>query len=121
MATEEIELAETASEPVALSTAVGTEAPETPETPEADALTVRTYPVAPGYSVNVRSGPGTGYRIVRVLPVGSYVPIYCQRPGESVSGPYGTSNIWDNIASGEYVADAYVNTGSDGYVAPRCS
>jgi hypothetical protein len=37
-----------------------------------------------------------------------------------VSGPYGTSNIWDNIANGEFVADAYVNTGSDGRIASRC-
>ncbi|MFC8240149.1 hypothetical protein ACFUVZ_04355 [Streptomyces chartreusis] len=47
----------------------------------------------------------------------------------TVTGPYGTSNIWDNIdngeyvsdAYGEYVSDAYVQTGSDGYVRPRCS
>ncbi|MGW7262862.1 SH3 domain-containing protein [Streptomyces sp. NPDC054842] len=78
------------------------------------------YPIAPGRTVNVRSGPGTSYRIVRVLPEGSKVAIFCQRPGETISGPYGTTNIWDNIASGEYVSDAYVRTGSDGYVAPRC-
>ncbi|WP_128382148.1 SH3 domain-containing protein [Streptomyces cavernae] len=82
---------------------------------------VRYYAIAPGYSVNVRSGPSTNYSIIRVLPVGSYVPIFCQRPGETITGPYGTTNIWDNIANGEYVSDAYVNTGSDGYVAPRCS
>ncbi|MGW1502820.1 SH3 domain-containing protein [Streptomyces mirabilis] len=82
---------------------------------------VTTYPIAPGYSVNVRSGPGTSYRIVRVLPEGSRVSISCQRPGDSVSGPYGTSSIWDNIANGEYISDAYVKTGSDGYVAPRCA
>ncbi len=80
-----------------------------------------TYPIAPGYTVNVRSGPGTGYSIVRTLPVGSRVTIHCQRPGETVSGPYGTTNLWDNIANGQYVSDAYVNTGSDGYVAPRCA
>ncbi|GHD59717.1 hypothetical protein GCM10010317_050650 [Streptomyces mirabilis] len=80
-----------------------------------------SYPIAPGYSVNVRSGPGTGYSVVRVLPTGSKVAIFCQRPGETVSGPYGTSNIWDNIDNGEYVADVYVKTGSDGYVAPRCA
>nr|WP_131567334.1 SH3 domain-containing protein [Streptomyces sp. KM273126] len=82
---------------------------------------VRYYPVAPGVSVNVRSGPGTNYSIVRVLPAGSQVPIWCQRPGETISGPYGTTNIWDNIADGQYVSDAYVYTGSDGYVAPRCA
>lgn len=81
----------------------------------------RLYPIAPGYTVNVRSGPGTHYRLVRTLPPGSRVPIFCQRPGETISGPYGTTNIWDNIKVGEYVSDAFVNTGSDGYVAPRCA
>lgn len=80
-----------------------------------------TYPIAPGSVLNVRSGPGTGYRIVRVLPEGSRVPIFCQTPGQSVSGTYGTTTIWDNISNGEYVSDAYVKTGSDGYVAPRCA
>ncbi|MEV1049008.1 SH3 domain-containing protein [Streptomyces sp. NPDC049916] len=78
------------------------------------------YPVAPGYRVNVRSGPGTGYRIVRTLPYGQKIPIYCQKPGEQVTGPYGTTNLWDNIANGQFVSDAYVYTGRDGYVAPRC-
>ncbi|MFC9608648.1 peptidase [Streptomyces niveus] len=79
------------------------------------------YPVAPGYRLNVRSGPGTNYQLVRVLLYNATVPINCQKRGESVSGPYGTSNIWDNIANGEFVADAYVKTGSDGFVAPRCA
>ncbi|MFF4805931.1 SH3 domain-containing protein [Streptomyces sp. NPDC001351] len=84
------------------------------------AATVQTYAVAPGVRLNVRSGPGTNYTIVRVLPEGSRVPIFCQTPGTSVTGPYGTSKIWDNIDSGEYVSDAYVLTGTDGYVASRC-
>ncbi|MBM7437506.1 SH3 domain-containing protein [Streptomyces sp. HB132] len=78
------------------------------------------YPIAPGYRVNVRRGPGTQYGIVRTLPYGMSVPVYCQKPGERVSGPYGTSNLWDNIANGQFVSDAYVKTGSDGYVATRC-
>ncbi|KAB2588972.1 SH3 domain-containing protein [Streptomyces arboris] len=78
------------------------------------------YPIAPGYRVNVRTGPGTSYRIVRTLPLGMRVPIYCQKPGERVTGPYGTSNLWCNIANGEFISDTYVYTGSDGYVAPRC-
>ncbi|MFI1728526.1 SH3 domain-containing protein [Streptomyces acidicola] len=85
------------------------------------AAAVRYYSVAPGVRLNVRSGPGTNYSIVRVLPEGARVPIYCQRPGETISGPYGTTNIWDNIADGDYISDAYVYTGSDGYVAPRCA
>ncbi|MEU9444723.1 SH3 domain-containing protein [Streptomyces sp. NPDC048304] len=81
---------------------------------------VRTYAVAPGVRLNVRSGPGTDYGIVRVLPEGMRVPIFCQSPGTTVSGPYGTSNIWDNIDNGQFVSDAYVQTGSDGYIASRC-
>ncbi|MFF3919826.1 SH3 domain-containing protein [Streptomyces sp. NPDC001852] len=83
--------------------------------------TIRTYAVAPGVRLNVRSGPGTNYGIVRVLPEGMRVPIYCQAPGTTVSGPYGTTDIWDNIDNGEYVSDAYVQTGSDGYIASRCA
>ncbi|AQS72019.1 SH3 domain-containing protein [Streptomyces pactum] len=86
----------------------------------AAAAALRSYPVAPGYRLNVRSGPGTNYPVVRVLSEGARIAINCQRAGEWVSGPYGTSNIWDNIGSGQYVSDAYILTGSDGYVAPRC-
>ncbi|MFG3025096.1 SH3 domain-containing protein [Streptomyces sp. NPDC048254] len=85
------------------------------------AATVNTYSVAPGLRLNVRSGPGTTYNITRTLPEGTKVPIFCQTPGTTVSGYYGTSNIWDNIDNGEFVSDTNVNTGSDGYVADRCA
>ncbi|MFH8621522.1 SH3 domain-containing protein [Streptomyces vietnamensis] len=90
------------------------------EPDEVVTMSVARYPIAPGCRVNVRSGPGTKYGIVRTLPLGASVPIYCQTPGETITGPYGTTNLWDNIASDEFVSDAYVHTGSDGYVAPRC-
>ncbi|MFF4347698.1 peptidase [Streptomyces sp. NPDC001530] len=106
MATEDIEIAG---------------AGETADAQTLSAEALRTYPLAPGYNVNVRSGPGTNYPIVRVLSAGSSVPIRCQCPGETITGPYGTTNIWDNIANAQFVSDAYVKTGSDGYVAPRCS
>ncbi|MFD7132064.1 SH3 domain-containing protein [Streptomyces sp. NPDC059894] len=79
------------------------------------------YPIAPGVRLNVRSGPGTSYPVVKVLPEGTKVPIFCQTPGTTVSGPYGTTNIWDNIADSQFVSDAYVKTGSDGYIAARCA
>ncbi|MFV6033134.1 SH3 domain-containing protein [Streptomyces sp. NPDC056264] len=85
------------------------------------AATAARYTVAPGYRVNVRSGPSTQYPIVRALPLGATVAISCQKYGEWISGPYGTTKIWDNIAPGEYISDAYVRTGSDGFVAPRCA
>jgi len=98
-----------------------TGAGETADAETLSAETLRTYPLAPGYNVNVRSGPGTHYPIVRTLAAGTSISIRCQCPGEWVTGPYGTSNIWDNIANAQFVSDAYVKTGSDGYVAPRCS
>lgn len=79
------------------------------------------YPIAPGYVVNVRSGPGTNYGIVRRLPAGTRVPINCQTPGTTETGPYGTSNIWDNIANGQFISDTFVQTGSDGYFTVRCA
>lgn len=87
---------------------------------ETEALASRRYPLAPGYMVNVRSGPGTSHSIVRVLAAGTSIPINCQTPGTNVHGPYGTSNIWDNISNGQFISDAYVKTGSDGYVTFRC-
>ncbi|GAA3843159.1 peptidase [Streptomyces phyllanthi] len=112
MATEEIDIAGTGD-------ATAAEAAQPASTLSAAALV--TYPVAPGVRLNVRSGPGTQYSLVRVLPEGASVPIYCQRPGQTITGPYGTTNIWDCIANAQYVSDAYVYTGADGYVAPRCS
>jgi uncharacterized protein YraI len=82
--------------------------------------TAVTYPIAPGYQVNVRSGPSTTSKLVKVLPYNTRVPIRCQRRGQKVSGPYGTTDIWDNIAPGQYVSDAYVKTGSDGFVTVVC-
>ncbi|MCQ4214753.1 peptidase [Streptomyces longispororuber] len=88
---------------------------------DAAAAAAHRYPVASGVRLKVRSGPGTQYQLLRVLPLGASVPINCQKPGEWVTGTYGTTNLWDNIGNGQYVSDAYVKTGSDGYVAPRCA
>ncbi|MEV6962960.1 SH3 domain-containing protein [Streptomyces sp. NPDC051207] len=94
---------------------------EAAEDGQAESATTRYYSTAPGYRVNVRSGPGTNYSIIKVLPEGTRVAINCQSPGTWITGPYGTTNIWDNIANGQFVSDAYVNTGSDGYIRPRCA
>ncbi|GGV54688.1 hypothetical protein GCM10010277_53630 [Streptomyces longisporoflavus] len=91
-------------------------APESAE--EIEAAAARTYPIVA--DVNVRSGPGTSYGKVGRLSAGTRVTILCQKPGEKITGPAGTTKLWDRIGSGRYVSDAYVRTGSTGYVAPRC-
>jgi surface antigen len=78
--------------------------------------TVRTS----GATLTVRSGPGTGYSAVTTIAKGTKVTISCQTYGSTVKGTYGTSNIWDKIGSGRFVSDAYVYTGRDGFVAPKC-
>ncbi|MFJ4872327.1 peptidase [Streptomyces sp. NPDC088757] len=100
---------------------IAAEGPALAVTVTVTAASATRYPVAPGYRLNVRSGPGTQYPIVRSLPLNATVAISCQKYGETVTGPYGTTRVWDNIALGEYVSDSYVRTGSDGFVAPRCA
>jgi murein DD-endopeptidase MepM/ murein hydrolase activator NlpD len=75
-----------------------------------------------GTALTVRSGPGTGYASVGTVADGTHVTIYCQTSGTTVTGTYGTSSIWDRIGTGRFIADAYVYTGSDGYIpgVPRC-
>ncbi|MBW5424828.1 SH3 domain-containing protein [Streptomyces sp. BG9H] len=92
--------------------------PESADATAVEALLSRTYAVAA--DVTVRSGPGTSYSKVGRLSAGTRVTIQCQKPGETVTGPTGTSKLWDRIGSGRYISDTYVRTGSDGYVAPRC-
>lgn len=53
------------------------------------------------------------------MPDGGTVRITRQTRGQTVTGTYGTTSLWDKIGAG-YVSDAYVNTGSDGQVAPSC-
>lgn len=71
-------------------------------------------------SLNVRSGPSTNSAIVGTVAKGKRVNIICQTYGTAVSGTYRTSKIWDKIGPGRYVSDAFVYTGSNGFVAPKC-
>jgi murein DD-endopeptidase MepM/ murein hydrolase activator NlpD len=73
-----------------------------------------------GANLNVRSGPSTSYAIVDSLADGTRVSIQCQTTGQSITGTYGTSNLWNRIGSGRFIPDAYTYTGSDGRVAPNC-
>jgi hypothetical protein len=75
-----------------------------------------------GANLNVRSGPGSGYSIVGSVADGATVSIYCQATGTTVTGPHGTTNVWNRIGTNRYVSDAYVLTGYDGFIpnVPRC-
>ncbi|MFI6529644.1 SH3 domain-containing protein [Streptomyces uncialis] len=72
-------------------------------------------------TVNVRSGPGLSHPVVLQISGGSRVSIICQKPGTTVNGPLGTSNLWDKIGNQRFVSDSYIQTGTDGYVRPQCA
>jgi hypothetical protein len=72
-----------------------------------------------GAALTVRAGASTSTAAVGSVADGATVTISCQKRGQTISGTYGSSSLWDKIGAG-YIADAYVSTGSDGQVAPTC-
>jgi hypothetical protein len=72
-----------------------------------------------GSPLTIRAAASTSASAIGSVADGAFVTIKCQKLGQSVSGTYGTSKLWDKIGAG-YIADAYVATGSDGRVAPLC-
>jgi hypothetical protein len=73
-----------------------------------------------GPPLTVRSRPTSGSTAVGSVAAGSTITIRCQVRGETISGPWGPTDLWDRIGSGRYVTDAYVFTGSNGRIAPLC-
>jgi hypothetical protein len=59
-------------------------------------------------TLNVRSGPGTGFGVVGVAADFANVPIECWVTGQTVTGTFGTTNRWDRMATGQYVSHAYI-------------
>ncbi|MBX3159578.1 MAG: hypothetical protein KF773_26640 [Deltaproteobacteria bacterium] len=72
-----------------------------------------------GAPLTIRKGASTATEAISSVADGAIITISCQKLGQSVTGTYGTSKLWDKIGAG-FVADAYVYTGSDGRVAPDC-
>src|SRR5689334_19213340 len=64
--------------------------------------------VTAGSVLNVRSGPSTGYDIVRTIGQGNGLAISCQVSGETITGTERTTALWDRLADGRFVSDAYV-------------
>ncbi|MCX4473807.1 hypothetical protein OOK41_26465 [Micromonospora sp. NBC_01655] len=69
--------------------------------------------------LNLRAGPGTGYAARGLAATYAHVPIECYVTGQTVSGPYRTTNRWNRLASGQYVSHAYISAVYGG-TAPRC-
>lgn len=76
--------------------------------------------MAPGGPYNLRTGPSTSFAVGGSVNGGAGVNIVCTSRGQSVSGHYGTSRVWDKLGNGYWVADANVYTGSDRQAARPC-
>src|SRR2546421_8049281 len=75
-----------------------------------------------GSCLNERTGPGTGYSVITCISDGTSVGIACQTTGDTVTGPWGPTNIWDYIDYGNRggdLTDADNYNGANGVVAPR--
>ena len=73
-----------------------------------------------GGNVNLRSGPGTGFSILGTIANGTAVSIDCVGYGTAVTGPFGTTTLWDEIGNRRWVSDAFVNTGTNLPIAMPC-
>ncbi|MEQ0562418.1 hypothetical protein ABJI51_25320 [Amycolatopsis sp. NEAU-NG30] len=73
-----------------------------------------------GDPMNVRASASTTAAIKGLAANYAKVNIECYVEGDTVTGKFGTSNIWDRIGPGHYVSDTYLQTGSDLPVAPHC-
>ena len=73
-----------------------------------------------GDPMNVRASASTTAAVKGLAANYAKVNIECYVEGDTVTGKFGTSNIWDRIGPGHYVSDTYLQTGSDKPVAPHC-
>lgn len=76
--------------------------------------------MAPGGPYNLRTGPSTSFATAGTVAGGAYVTIVCTSKGQSVSGYYGTSDVWDKLSNGYWVADINVYTGTNRQAARPC-
>ena len=86
-------------------------------TPKAPAQPVG-HPYLTTDTVRQRSGPGTGYRTLGILPAGQRIMIVCQVRSSSVIN--GTA-IWDRLSDGSYVTDYYTTTPAFNRFSPGLS
>lgn len=73
--------------------------------------------------LNLRSSPSSSASVLTCIPYNKTITISCTMSGSSMTGPYGTTKLWDKTTwSGKtgYVTDAYVYTGTNGAVASTC-
>ncbi|WP_433659332.1 peptidoglycan DD-metalloendopeptidase family protein [Nocardia sp. CA-128927] len=98
----------------------GPKPPTDPKPPATKAKgTVRPFPDR-NRNVNLRSGPGTRNSVVGAVRNGDVITITCTARGERLSGKWGATDLWNKLDNGKWISDGFVDTGSNGPVAPAC-
>lgn len=76
-----------------------------------------------GLGLWLRGGPGGSSGKLTVMPEGTVLTVMCQTRGEVISSGVTTTDLWDKVeynGTVGYASDAYIDTGSNGQVAPTC-
>lgn len=68
-------------------------------------------------NLNVRSGPGTKYKVVGSLKKGAKVTIQCRVTGKKITGNGKTSTQWYRIGNSKYVSEVYMSASKS---VPTC-
>jgi uncharacterized protein YraI len=71
--------------------------------------------------LNVRPNASTLVSPVDRLHAGRSIRVVCQLGGEPIRGDFGTSAVWDQLATGRYVADTFVRWVGGRPDVPWCS
>jgi flagellar protein FlgJ len=72
------------------------------------------------YGLNVRTGPSTKHRRVRVLAHGTRLRIRCRVWGQMIRGSVRRTTAWNRIGTRRYVSDAYVSWPRGRRSVPTC-
>ena len=85
------------------------------------AVTDAPVVAGPGGTVEAHAGPSLSQPLLAQVPGGAKVSIQCTvQQGEYAAGTLGAGEVWDRLADGGYVPDAYVETGTPFPVQPDC-
>jgi flagellum-specific peptidoglycan hydrolase FlgJ len=71
-----------------------------------------------GSTLKVRSAPSLSARVVGTVRNRQRVSVRCSVIGTTVRGRVRTTNVWDRLGAGRYIAHAYIHTSRP---VPRCA
>lgn len=104
-----------------IATGATPQTPPTSQPPPPPSTGTGTINIPP--CLDLHNAVGHDATVIDCIPNGLPVTIECVAQGNPVTGPFGTTTIWDRVTyNGKtgYVTDAFVYTGTDLPVAPAC-